>query len=223
VPTASATRIPEVNPDMRLPESTVDIVLATRNRHKLDELSAMLEDLPVRILSLDDLGDMPVVEEDGATLRENAVKKAVAASAAAGLAALADDTGLEVEALDGAPGVRSARYAGPDGDTNANNRKLLDELGGLPTDKRRAVFRCVIALCDTDGEVSTVEGVTEGTILTAPRGVEGFGYDPLFLPDGHERTYAEMSPGEKNAVSHRGKATNRARGLILKLLSRESV
>jgi XTP/dITP diphosphohydrolase len=208
---------------MRNADRRLDIVLATRNKHKVEELSAMLRDLPVRILSLDDLSDMPIVVEDGATLEENAVKKAVSASSASGLAAIADDTGLEVEALGGAPGVRSARYAGADGDTEANNRRLLDELCGVSPDERKAVFRCVIALSDTRGGVWTAEGLTRGTILTAPRGAGGFGYDALFLPDGHGRTYAEMSPEEKNAVSHRGNAINKARGLVLELLSRESV
>jgi XTP/dITP diphosphohydrolase len=195
------------------------IVLATHNRHKVEELSSMLSDLPVKILSIDDLPDVPAVVEDGATLEENAVKKATAAAAAAGIPALADDTGLEVAVLNGAPGVRSARYAGDEGNTSANNRKLLNEMNGVPEAERGAVFRCVIALADVDGSASTVEGVTRGIILSAPRGSGGFGYDPLFLPDGHARTYAEMSAAEKNAVSHRGKAINRARDLVISLVS----
>lgn len=194
------------------------IVLATRNRHKIEELTAMLRGLPVEALTLDDLPAMPDVVEDGETLEDNAIKKAVSAAREFGLPALSDDTGLEVDALDGAPGVRSARYAGDTGDAVANNRRLLAELRDVPESRRRAAFRCVIALARPDGAASTAEGVTRGVILTSPRGHGGFGYDPLFLPDGHEETYAEMSPAGKNAVSHRGKAINRARDLILELL-----
>jgi XTP/dITP diphosphohydrolase len=194
------------------------IVLATRNRHKIEELTAMLEGLSVKALTLDDLPVMPDVIEDGETLEDNAVKKAVSAARAFVLPALSDDTGLEVDALGGAPGVRSARYAGDDGDAVANNKKLLAELRDVSEPGRKAAFRCVIALARPDGSASTVEGVTRGKILTSPRGDGGFGYDPLFLPDGHDRTYAEMSSAEKNAVSHRGKAINKARGLILELL-----
>ncbi|MBN2565409.1 MAG: RdgB/HAM1 family non-canonical purine NTP pyrophosphatase [Candidatus Eisenbacteria bacterium] len=201
---------------------TLSIVLATRNRHKIAELTSMLSDLPVQILSLDRFPDMPAVVEDGETLEENAIKKAVAVASVAGIPSLADDTGLEVAVLKGAPGVRSARYAGADGNTAANNRRLLDELDAVPVGDRRASFRCVIALARTDGTVSTVEGVTTGVILTTPRGHGGFGYDPLFLPDGHDRTYAEMSSSEKNAVSHRGKAIKAARGLVLALLEQGS-
>jgi XTP/dITP diphosphohydrolase len=194
------------------------IVLATRNRHKVEEISAMLSDLPVAVLSLDDLPRLPAVIEDRDTLEGNAIKKATTIASATNMPALADDTGLEVEALGGAPGVRSARYAGEQGDTAANNRKLLEELQGLPGEKRNASFRCVIALAKPQGTVDTVEGATRGVILEIPRGTGGFGYDPLFLPDGHDRTYAEMSAEEKNAVSHRGKAISRARGLVEALL-----
>jgi XTP/dITP diphosphohydrolase len=198
------------------------LVLATHNRHKVEEIASLLSDAPVTLLSLDDLPRVPKVVEDGGTLEENAVKKAVAIADATGIASLADDTGLEVDALDGAPGVRSARYAGTDGDTAANNRKLLADLRDVPEAKRSARFRCVVALADPSGGVMTTEGMTAGMILSAPRGVGGFGYDPLFLPDGHARTYAEMSAEEKNAVSHRGKAIKSARELILRFFDVES-
>lgn len=204
---------------MSCPEGEVCVVLATRNAHKTEELSALLSKLPVRLLSFRDFPDMPDVVEDGETLEANAVKKALAVAAATGLPSLADDTGLEVEALAGAPGVRSARYAGESTDWEANNRKLLAELVGLPLERRAARFRCVMALATTDGAVTTAEGVTRGVILDEERGDGGFGYDPLFLPDGHARTYAEMTASEKNAVSHRGKAVIKARELILALLS----
>ncbi len=134
--------------------------------------------------------------------------------AATGLAALADDTGLEVERLGGAPGVLSARYAGEPPSYEANNRKLLEALDGVPEPERRAVFRCVVALAAPNRDVRIVEGRTEGRILERARGDAGFGYDPLFLPAGHERTYAEMPADEKNLVSHRGKAMRAARVLI---------
>jgi XTP/dITP diphosphohydrolase len=195
------------------------LVLATRNRHKVEELSAMLSELPVQILSFHDFPDMPDVVEDGATLMENAIKKASEVASFTGLPALADDTGLEVDALDGAPGVRSARFAGEPSNSEANNHKLLSDLNGIEGPARAAAFRCVVALAMCgDEEVRTVEGVTHGVILEAARGQGGFGYDPLFLPDGHNLTYAEMRSDEKNAVSHRGKAIKNARALIAALL-----
>ncbi len=193
------------------------LVLATRNRHKVAELSAMLAGLPVDVLSFHDFPNMPDVIEDGATLETNAVKKAVEVAAATGLPSLADDTGLEVDALDGAPGVHSARYSGEGANAERNNVKLLSELDGVVGDARAASFRCVVALAVPDGDVSIVEGVTRGVILEALRGDGGFGYDPLFLPEGHEHTYAEMGAPEKNAISHRGKAMSRARELVLAL------
>lgn len=197
----------------------ISLVLATRNRHKVEELSAMLSELPVQILSFHDFPDMPDVVEDGATLRENAIKKASEVASFTGLPALADDTGLEVDALDGAPGVRSARFAGEPSNSEANNHKLLSDLNGIEGPARAAAFRCVVALATCgDEKVRTVEGVTHGVILEAARGQGGFGYDPLFLPDGHNLTYAEMRSDEKNAVSHRGKAIKNARALIAALL-----
>jgi XTP/dITP diphosphohydrolase len=190
------------------------LVLATRNPHKVDELRAMLDDLPVELLSLADFPDMPEVVEDGATLEENAVKKAVETARFTGRPALADDTGLEVEALDGAPGVRSARYSGEDANAERNNTKLLAELRDVVGRDRAAAFRCVMALATPGGDPSIVVGTTRGVILEGPRGNRGFGYDPLFLPDGHDRTYAEMGADDKNAVSHRGKAVRLACDLI---------
>jgi len=197
------------------------LVLATRNPHKVEELTAMLGGLPVEVLSFIDFPDMPEVVEDGVTLEENAVKKAVEVAEFTGLPSLADDTGLEVEALAGAPGVLSARYSGEGANAERNNAKLLSELSGFRGRDRAAAFRCVVALAvphgaagDTSVEPAVVVGETRGVILEAPRGEGGFGYDPLFLPNGHGRTYAEMNSGEKNAVSHRGKAIKLARGLV---------
>lgn len=199
------------------PPARFTLVLATRNLHKVSEISALLSGLPLEVLSCRDLPGVPDVVEDAPTLEGNAIKKAVSVSAATGHAALADDTGLEVEFLGGAPGVLSARYAGEDASYEDNNRKLLAALGGVPAPGRRAVFKCVIALALPGRDVRTVEGRTEGTILERPRGEGGFGYDPLFLPADCDRTYAEMPPDEKNLVSHRGKAIRAARALIEEL------
>ena len=182
----------------------VELVLATRNPGKVAELRALLADVPVTLVTADDLDAPPAVEEDAETLRGNARKKALAFHAHAGRPALADDTGLEVEALDGAPGVHTARFAGPRADAAANNTHLLSQLDGAST--RRARFRTVIALAEGDDRVQYFEGTCSGRIAEAPRGAEGFGYDPLFIPEGEERTFAEMPAAEKNSISHRRRA-----------------
>jgi XTP/dITP diphosphohydrolase len=194
------------------------LILATRNVHKIEELSAMLSDLNVELLSFRDFPDLPEVVEDGETLEDNAIKKAREISQATGLPALADDTGLEVATLGGAPGVISARYAGEACSYDDNNRKLIHELEGVPDEERKAAFRCVVALAVPGGEVMTVEGRTDGVILREPRGDMGFGYDPIFLPNGHTLSYAEMSQDEKNTVSHRGRALEKARELIARVM-----
>ena len=179
------------------------LVLATRNPGKVAELRARLAGLDVDLVSAADL-DAPAVEEDADTLRGNAEKKARALYGHAGHAALADDTGLEVDALDGRPGVRSARYAGPDASDEDNRRHLLAELAGAPT--RTARFRTVLAYADADG-VHFFDGVCEGLITTEEEGTGGFGYDPVFRPTaGDGRTFAQMSAEEKNRISHRGRA-----------------
>ncbi len=194
------------------------LVLATRNEHKVREIRDILDGLDVELLSFHDLADLPDVIEDGATLDENAVKKAVEVAGATGHPALADDTGLEVDALDGAPGVYSARYAGPACDSDANNTKLLAELDGVADRDRRAAFRCVVALATPEGLIGVVVGTTAGRITRERHGGGGFGYDPLFRPDGYDRTYAEMSAEEKNEISHRGRAVRASRALVEELL-----
>ncbi len=179
------------------------LVLATRNPGKVAELAARLDGLGVDLVSAADLA-APLVVEDAPTLRGNAEKKARALFAHAGLPALADDTGLEVDALDGAPGVRSARFAGDAADDEANRRKLLADLAGAPA--RTARFRTVLAYVDGAG-VHFFDGVCEGLIATEEVGTGGFGYDSLFRPaDGDGRTFAEMTADEKNRISHRGRA-----------------
>ncbi len=185
------------------------LLIATRNPHKLKELHAMLEMPEGALIGTDRIPALPEVEEDGDTFAANALKKARELCAASGLWTLADDSGLEVDALQGAPGVHSARFAGRQGDDTANNRKLLDALRGAT--RRSARFRCVLALAAPDGRQWTVEGVCEGRILEAARGRHGFGYDPLFLPDGSARSFAELTDAEKNRISHRGRAIKAAR------------
>ena len=181
----------------------MNLVLATRNPGKVAELERRLGGLGVALVTAASLG-APEVEEDADTLRGNAEKKALALWAHAGTPALADDTGLEVDALGGAPGVRSARYAGPDADADDNRRRLLAELAGA--EARTARFRTVLAYADGSG-VQTFDGVCEGVITTEAAGTAGFGYDSVFRPaDGDGRTFAQMTADEKNEISHRGRA-----------------
>lgn len=182
------------------------IVLATQNPGKVEEIRALLGDLPVELVPASALEDRPDVEEDQPTLRGNARKKAEAFRDQFELPALADDTGLEVEALNRAPGVHTARFAGPDATPADNNRLLLDELNGVAD--RTAQFRTVVAFVE-DGSVHYFMGVCKGQIAETPRGDKGFGYDPLFIPEGKTRTFAEMDSEEKNAVSHRKQALHR--------------
>ncbi|MBM6907689.1 RdgB/HAM1 family non-canonical purine NTP pyrophosphatase [Collinsella intestinalis] len=182
------------------------IVVATGNAHKLTEIEAILgAALPgTRFVAVGQLGDFEDPEETGTTFAENALIKARAAVAETGFTAVADDSGLVVDALDGAPGVYSARYAGVHGDDAANNAKLLEELGQVPAAERTARFMSVVALVYADGRVLTGTGACEGTVGFAGRGTNGFGYDPLFLPvDTPGKTMAELTPEEKNAISHR--------------------
>jgi XTP/dITP diphosphohydrolase len=179
------------------------IVIASRNQHKLRELSGLLA--PHELEPLPESVRLP--PEHGETFAANALLKARAAAAATGAPALADDSGIVVPALSGAPGVRSARYAGPSATDEQNLRKLLDDMAG--EQDRRAAYVCVLALVDADGSERLFEGRCEGRLAHTPRGTGGFGYDPAFVPDdldGAERTMAEIDPGQKDAISHRGRA-----------------
>jgi XTP/dITP diphosphohydrolase len=197
------------------------LVFATRNRGKLVELRELLPGIEVR--SLDDI-HVPDVVEDADTFAGNAAKKAREVSQATGLPALADDSGLEVDALGGAPGVYSARYAGEGHDDVANNAKLLAALAGVPSEKRTARFRAVLALADVTGplggEVVTADGACEGVILDAPRGTGGFGYDPLFFAPELGMTFAEAGVGPKSDLSHRARAMKAIRERLLAYLQR---
>ena len=200
-----------------MPDS-FSLVLATRNPGKVAEMRSLLADVPVQLIPADALNSPPDVEEDRPTLEGNARKKARALYDHTGRPALADDTGLEIDALDGAPGVHTARFAGPDATPADNNTKLLHALDGADT--RRARFRTVVAFVGDDG-VHCFEGVCEGTIAEAPRGEMGFGYDPLFVPDGATKTFAEMTSDEKNAVSHRKRALHQFVTFIRERLASE--
>lgn len=182
------------------------LLVATRNRGKIKEIRALLDGLVEEVLCATDLPDLPETVEDGATFSDNALKKAREACLASGLPALADDSGLVVNGLNGRPGVFSARFAGPDADDSANNHKLLQEVAGLPQSERSAAFVCSMAYVSPDGVEQLFEGRVGGKIIDQPRGEHGFGYDPLFLVDGYQQTMAELSLDEKNRISHRGQA-----------------
>ncbi len=197
-----------------------ELVLATRNPHKGEELSALLEDLGIRIRTLADFPHAPEVEEDGATCEANAVKKATEIARAIGLPAVADDTGLEVDALGGRPGVYAARYAGERATYADNCRKLLDELAGVPGDKRTARFLTVAALALPGGDVHVAHGHLDGLITQQPVGSQGFGYDPVFFVPALGKTLAELTPAEKNHISHRANAFRKMREMLKALLAR---
>jgi len=186
----------------------MEIVLATRNKKKIEEIRRITVDLPITILSLDNFPACPETIEDKDTFEGNAVKKAVEVCTCTGKPSLADDSGLEVDALDGAPGVYSARYAGDSGNGNdvKNYEKLLRELKNIPEKQRGAQFVCCMALAFPDGRVKTFFGYAKGRISLEPKGNTGFGYDPVFFPLEFEKTFAEMTGKEKDSLSHRGKA-----------------
>jgi len=187
---------------------TARVVLATRNAHKVVELRRILDDagVAVELVGIDAFDGVPEVAETGATFAENALLKAHAVAAATGLPAVADDSGLCVDVLGGMPGVFSARWAGGHGDDVANLQLLLAQLRDVPSDRRSAHFACAAALALPAGIERVVEGRLDGVIIDSPRGSNGFGYDPIFVPDGESRTTAEMAAAEKDAVSHRGRA-----------------
>jgi len=191
-----------------------ELVVATRNRGKLQEIQALLDGIVGTVRCAADFADFPETIEDGQTFQENALKKAREATLFTGLPALADDSGLVVDLLDGRPGVHSARFAGEGAGDAENNRLLLEELNGIPVGRRQAAFVCVLAFVTPAGHEQIFSGRVGGTILTAGRGDGGFGYDPLFLVDGFDRTMAELSLQEKNAISHRGQALQHFRAFL---------
>ena len=182
------------------------ILLATKNKGKIREIKSLLSDMDIEVVSLDDVDSLPDVKEDGKTFYENALKKAKEIAEATDMMTLADDSGLEVDVLGGAPGVYSARYAGDNATDDDNNRRLLDTLRDVPVEKRTARFRCVIVVYHPSGKWMSAEGTCEGIITDQPKGEGGFDYDPIFLLPKLERTMAELSADEKNSLSHRANA-----------------
>lgn len=182
------------------------VIIASGNKGKLKEFKELMADLPVEVKSLADYPEIGDIEENGASFAENAYIKAKAVYDATGCLCIADDSGLEVDALDGAPGIYSARYAGEEKDDAANNAKLLTALAEVPDEARGAQFHCAIVAIAADGRRFDAEGIVRGQILREARGENGFGYDPLFYVPEFDKTTAELSMDEKNAISHRGKA-----------------
>jgi XTP/dITP diphosphohydrolase len=198
----------------------LEAVLATRNPGKVGEIAAILEGLPIRLVALNDIAGVEAAVEDGLTFEENASKKATGAWRQTGLTSLADDSGLEVDALDGKPGIFSARFAGEGASHAANNQKLLALLDGIPAPDRTARFVCVAALITVRGELTLHRGTLEGVIGQAPRGQGGFGYDPVFYVPAYGQTVAELGEAVKNTISHRAKAFIDLRRRLEELLPR---
>ncbi|MEK6195930.1 MAG: XTP/dITP diphosphatase [Deltaproteobacteria bacterium] len=197
--------------------SPIPIVIATRNKGKTAEIGALLEGFPVQIKNLDDFGPIPEVEEDGETFEENAYKKASFTARVLGVPALADDSGLMIDALDGAPGVHSARFAGPDATDQDRCQKLLTAMQNH--DNRGAAFACVISIAVPTGPALTYEGECRGLLTREPHGENGFGYDPVFYFPALKKTFAQITREEKSHVSHRGKALREVRKEFDKVLS----
>jgi XTP/dITP diphosphohydrolase len=194
------------------------VVLATRNAHKVEELRRILAPYDVELVSLTDLPPVPDVEESGQTFAENAMLKARSVAAETGLTAVADDSGIEVDALNGMPGILSARWSGRHADDAANLALVLAQIAHVPPEHRGASFACAAAAATPDGRAVLVEERLRGELTRAPRGDNGFGYDPVFVPVGETRTTAEMSPAEKDAISHRGSAFRALVPLLVELL-----
>ena len=190
------------------------LLLATTNRHKTEEYRAIFTDLPFQLLSLSVIALDMDVEETGTTFQQNADLKALAYASASGMLSLADDSGIEIDALGGQPGVYSARFLGPDVSYAERFRVILERMKGLPVAQRTARFRCVITIAEPAGIHKSVEGTVQGIIADAPRGEHGFGYDPLFLVPEYGKTMAEMQPALKHRISHRGRAAALARTLL---------
>jgi len=197
------------------------VVLATRNQHKVAELRRILEsaDLDVDLVGTEEFPDLPDVAETGSTFAANALLKANDVAQRTGLIAIADDSGLCVDALNGMPGILSARWAGKHGDDAANLQLVLAQLADVPPNRRGAAFHCAAAIATPEGEERVVEGVLDGSLITEPRGSNGFGYDPIFTPRGYVLTTAELTPAEKDAISHRGQAFRALVPVLRELLS----
>jgi len=199
------------------------VVLATGNENKVREIRHILGDAPIDLVSLAEFPDVTVAEEDGRSFEANALKKAISVWQQTGLASLADDSGLEVDALGGEPGVKSARFAGEGASYADNNRKLLEKLRSTPEEKRKAAFVCVAALVTPKGKMVIQRGEVKGRIIDQYRGEGGFGYDPIFYLPQEKKTLAELGAEEKNKISHRAQAFNAMRDFILALCARDKL
>ncbi len=197
-----------------------ELLVATRNKKKLQEIRELLAELPLRITSLDDYADMPAIEEDGKTFTANALKKAVTIALYTGKLTMGEDSGLQVRALKNAPGIYSARYAEPGATDDKNNAKLLRELKKVPLTKRQARYQCHVALADGKRVIDVVTGTCSGVITTKLRGHNGFGYDPLFLIPRYNQTFGELPAAVKARISHRSRALKKFRKLIEKYLEK---
>ncbi|MFH1202089.1 MAG: XTP/dITP diphosphatase [Candidatus Omnitrophota bacterium] len=198
------------------------LVVATKNKKKFSEIKTLLKATNLKIVSLLDFPSAVRIREDGKTFRENAAKKALAIARFSGALALGEDSGLEVDALGGRPGVYSSRFAGSKKDDRLNNRKVLRLLGSLPLNKRTARYRCAVAIADYSGLIKTVEGTCEGLIGFNPKGKSGFGYDPVFIIPAYKKTFAQLGLGIKHKISHRARAIQKIKPVISKYLDRQS-
>ena len=201
----------------------MEVVVSTRNKNKFREISKILSDAKIKAVSLDKFAKAPKrIKEDGETFADNACIKALKIANSTQKLTVADDSGLEVNALDGEPGVYSARFSGPGATYQSNNRKLLKSLKNLPNKKdRKARFVCAVAIADAKGLIGVVEGVCSGYIVLEEKGAKGFGYDPLFEVSSYKKTFAELNPKIKNRISHRAKAFEKAKKIILKHINKE--
>ncbi|MEK6645433.1 MAG: XTP/dITP diphosphatase [Candidatus Firestonebacteria bacterium] len=194
-----------------------ELILATRNKNKVKEIKNLLKGIKVKIFTVDDFPFLPEVVENGKTLTENAIKKAKTIAKKIHKIALADDSGLEVSMLGGAPGVYSARFSGKGCTYADNNNKLLKLMKNVPINKRNAKFVCVVALAFPDEKIITVEGICKGKIADSSKGKQGFGYDPVFIPKGYNKTYAQLGLKTKNKISHRSLALEKIKKILLSL------
>jgi len=203
------------------PAPITELVVATKNKKKLQEIRELLKDLPLRVTSLEDYPGAPRIVEDGRTFEQNAIKKAATIALYTRKLVLGEDSGLEVKVLHNRPGVYSARYVGEGATDLKNNRKLLSELKGVPLKKRGGRYRCAVALADGRGLIGVVSGTCSGRIALGPKGTFGFGYDPLFLIEKFGKTFAQLGPEIKHAMSHRFRALKKARGLMERYLKKD--
>lgn len=195
----------------------MEIIIASTNKGKLKEIKKILADLEIKILSLDDYPQMPSITEDGQTYEANAIKKAKTISKVTGKVTLSDDSGIEVDFLNGAPGVKSARFGGDSLTDTERNQRLLELLKKVPLSERSARFKCVVAISIPNGEIKTVSGECEGFISFEPKGNQGFGYDPIFIPNGFSKTFGELGGRIKDKISHRAEALLKAKEILLEI------